>query len=996
MRIETYFFQYSVSEFITANRYWIEFVSDVFISYSRKNSNFARKLIDRLIFKGKDAWVDWEGIPLTAPNWWMEIKTGIEAADNFLFIISPDSMASIVCNMELDYAIELKKRIVPVVYVDTDHRDSFASIADYKPDEAMKERLTGKDPLIVARDNWQHISHINWVFFRDTDDFDSAFEKLISTVETDLSYVKAHTRYLTKAKEWFREKRRSDLLLFGGEIDRAEEWLEKAVQFESKKHEEVEVINPLPDDLHREYIAASRKADRTRRRLARSAIVSITILVLVLIAGIVLGSTIVSRTRQQVADSQSTLQVVEMQIEDGENTIYSLNLARQAEEVYPEDNILGLSLALEANRVPNPPFTAQRILANLAYQPAQRAIFNGHTDEVSSMAFAPDGQNVLSASYAEMILWSIDTGEVLQRYKGLEGEGWIYGISFAPDGQSALSATYDNVTKWKYGKDGVFERTEHGIPSDSSDDSIAFSPNGQTAISGTADSAIILWNVTSGELLHRFEGHSGPVTSVAFSPDGQMAISASEDTTLILWDVTNGKLLRRFEGHFGPVRSATFSPDGQMAISVSDDATIILWDVTNGKLLYRFEGHSGPIRSVAFSPNGRMAVSASEDTTLILWDVTNGDLLQRFEEHSSPVTSVSFSPDGQTVLSYACAAFGDRGISCIRNELIFWGVDNAILRQYDGELQQPNGLATAPDNRTSLSGLDDGTLILQDIASGDILRRFEGHSEQVLSAAYANDGQAILSGSCVSYDFPPHPRNERTLPPKVCTRGELFLWEIDNGMILRTFIGHSGDVSSVVFAPDGQTALSGSCAEHTDLSVCIRGELILWNVSTGEIIWHQEQHSGDVLSVAISPDGKTALSGSCAQYSVRDPSYCIRGELILWDVRSGELLWRLEGHSGSVNSIKYNSDGQTALSTASDGTLILWRIDSLDQLIRWTEENRIVRTFTCEERVVFDIQPSCEKGTPLATFTPIPTRTAFPTAATGSMWTPIATPTVID
>ncbi|HRF98748.1 MAG TPA: toll/interleukin-1 receptor domain-containing protein, partial [Aggregatilineales bacterium] len=93
-------------------------MSDVFISYSRKNSDFARKLIEKIKAIGKDWWVDWEGIPLSSPSWWAEIKAGIENADNFVFIMSPDSMASVVCNMELDYAIALGKRIIPVVYQD--------------------------------------------------------------------------------------------------------------------------------------------------------------------------------------------------------------------------------------------------------------------------------------------------------------------------------------------------------------------------------------------------------------------------------------------------------------------------------------------------------------------------------------------------------------------------------------------------------------------------------------------------------------------------------------------------------------------------------------------------------------------------------------------------------------------------------------------------------------------------------------------------------------
>jgi tetratricopeptide (TPR) repeat protein len=248
--------------------------SDVFISYSRKNSAFARRLIDKLYLSGKDAWVDWEGIPLTAPNWWAEIKAGIEGADSFVFIISLDSMASVVCNLELDYALDLKKRIIPVMYEEVVSRDAFASIADYQPDTAMQERLSGGDPLQIARDNWQRLSHINWIFFRESDEFDAAFVALIRTVETDLPYVKAHTRYLTRALEWQRSKQPGDLLLFGKEIEAAEAWLAKANEYASQSVPEgkSEIVNPLPQAVQRDYIAASRNGQKRRRFLAGSGV----------------------------------------------------------------------------------------------------------------------------------------------------------------------------------------------------------------------------------------------------------------------------------------------------------------------------------------------------------------------------------------------------------------------------------------------------------------------------------------------------------------------------------------------------------------------------------------------------------------------------------------------------------------------------------------------------------------------------------------------------
>ena len=93
-----------------------------------------------------------------------------------------------------------------------------------------------------------------------------------STVDTDLDYVKAHTRYLTRAQEWQREQQRSDLLLFGQEIDYAEAWLMKADDYaKQSRPDKIDVVNPLAQDIQREYISISRQEDTRRKRLARSA-----------------------------------------------------------------------------------------------------------------------------------------------------------------------------------------------------------------------------------------------------------------------------------------------------------------------------------------------------------------------------------------------------------------------------------------------------------------------------------------------------------------------------------------------------------------------------------------------------------------------------------------------------------------------------------------------------------------------------------------------------
>ena len=89
-------------------------MAKIFVSYSRKDIEFAKKLTAELTKSELDYWIDWEGIPPTV-DWWKEIEKGIEEADVFLFLISPDSAKSKICGQEIDTAVQNGKRIIPIV-----------------------------------------------------------------------------------------------------------------------------------------------------------------------------------------------------------------------------------------------------------------------------------------------------------------------------------------------------------------------------------------------------------------------------------------------------------------------------------------------------------------------------------------------------------------------------------------------------------------------------------------------------------------------------------------------------------------------------------------------------------------------------------------------------------------------------------------------------------------------------------------------------------------
>lgn len=89
-------------------------MAKIFISYSRKDTDFAKRLASELEKNDLDFWVDWEGIPPTV-DWWKQIEKGIEEADAFLYLISPDSSASKICGQEIDCAVTPPKRIIPLM-----------------------------------------------------------------------------------------------------------------------------------------------------------------------------------------------------------------------------------------------------------------------------------------------------------------------------------------------------------------------------------------------------------------------------------------------------------------------------------------------------------------------------------------------------------------------------------------------------------------------------------------------------------------------------------------------------------------------------------------------------------------------------------------------------------------------------------------------------------------------------------------------------------------
>ena len=232
-------------------------MADLFLSYSRKDSDFVRTLHDNLLEKGLSVWVDWQDIPPTV-DWWRTITQGIEESNSLVFVLTPNSLESPICHLEIDHAIAHNKRLIPIVRIDVDAKQAFAELIVRKLDHDTQQTLGERDLMSVARNNWQEIARHNWLFFLDDTTFSDRLDLLVATLSTDYEYVVQHTQLLVRARAWEKREHENGLLLRATELKEAKRWLKEA-----QKNE----LEPAPTALQIDFITRSSAHAAHQRQL---------------------------------------------------------------------------------------------------------------------------------------------------------------------------------------------------------------------------------------------------------------------------------------------------------------------------------------------------------------------------------------------------------------------------------------------------------------------------------------------------------------------------------------------------------------------------------------------------------------------------------------------------------------------------------------------------------------------------------------------------------
>ncbi|RPI94582.1 MAG: TIR domain-containing protein [Chloroflexi bacterium] len=873
-------------------------MAKLFVSYSRRDSVAARKLIEVFRSIEQDVWVDWESIP-PAVDWLEQIFRGIEEADAFLFLISPDSIASEVCKVEVNKAAQNNKRIIPIVLRD-----------------------------VHPKDTPESISKLNWTFLRETDSFEEGLAKVKTAIELDLDWLEEHRRLQVRALEWHRKKDTS-LLLHGRDLRNAQRMVATAT-----------AKDPTPTELQNTFILHSRRSERNRTFAWIAT--GITVVMLSVLTYTAVQQSRLATENEKIAKENEILALSNERVAKENEKMARANEeeARQQRAIAEENKKIAEAqrsaaraqiyqtrpgklytstlLAIDSwQSIPSD--EAEEILRrNISLLPLPVAQVS-QSGNINSMEFSPDGDRFVTASAdGTTCVWNAEGGEKL--FCGTS-PGPVNDAAFSPDGSAivtgddsglvqilnAETGTLENEFKYdspirkvnirsdgrllavarQNGKITIVDlqtrKESYNLQHSGRLSVTAFSPNGTWLAVGSSAGSVTIWNLNTGKI-SSLSKHRNEVLAMAFSPNNRLLLTGGKDNTVIVSEILTGReLLHKLNENW--VRDVAFSPDGSWFVTVSDDKRIRVWDLKSGEERLRMLQDS-IVTEVKVSSDGQWIATTGSDKTVRVWNAgTGAEIFQIPLEASGSV--LAFNRDGNYLVS-----------SDERGAIDIWDIS----------------VMAAPETSIQFNGIVDN---VQYSPSGDRLVASDENRVWLLNPEPLADLTARPLGT-PALQFKSTVKDVIFSPDSkllgIRTEGsEVAVYNIGNRGLKTLKV--SGPVQSIAFSPDSQQLITGDAD----------GDVQAWNVLNAEPIDQPDKKYTQAFSFATSQQ--------LLAIGTKDSITVVNGEGALPKIEA----------LGENALLTFSQDGSTLASTDPAGQIHIWK----DRAGRFTE----VASFVKEQAV---------------------------------------------
>ena len=419
----------------------------------------------------------------------------------------------------------------------------------------------------------------------------------------------------------------------------------------------------------------------------------------------------------------------------------------------------------------------------------------------------------------------------------------------------------------------------------------------------------------------------------AISPDGTLAAVVA-DREVRLVELASGSVLRTYP-HPAAI-SAAISSDNRRVVTGGEDDRVYVWSGQSGRRIHSLSEHQGNAVALAFSPNDAFVASASADGLARIWRAGTWGL-SAVLAGPSELTDVSFSSDGEHVVTAsrdgtARVWKADTGAPLI----ILPGHGNWVTSAaFSGEVGSP--VVTA--------SLDGGLRVwdalfqpeLEELARLPEAVTMVDLPEPATIRAVVGDGRRFVLDARTGVRLDTERgvrRPRRSFGPegaRATIRGRTVLLEANGEESVLE--GHRDRVTAVTFSPDG-SLLATASIDH---------DVLIWDVASGARL-STLLHRTAVHDVRFSPDGRWLVAAA--------------NRAVVWNVRDGTDVVRLQGHEGTVTAVAFDPTGRTIVSGGADGSVRRYECEvcvGIDGLVELAEQrlDSTGRALTPDERVRF-------------------------------------------